>query len=325
MFRYVARRLIFSIPVLLIASISVFYIVRATTSPLGALAGNTRITAEDVARFKKDLGLDKSGFQQYTTWLTHFVKGNWGSSLINHRPVWPDVREALVNTMVLGVTATILSLLIGIAIGVISAVRQYSLFDYISTGGAFFGLSMPPFWFGLILQILFGLYFVSWFHTSGPLLPTAGMASPGSLTFSLLDRVRHLALPTLTLAVQIVAVYSRYLRSSMLEVMNSDYLRTARAKGLPERTVVIKHGMRNALIPLTTQVAIDVGALAGGLVVTESIFQWPGMGSLFLSAIRLGDYAVVLPWLMVVVMFVIVLNLVADIMYGVLDPRIRYA
>lgn len=325
MFRYIARRLIFAIPVLLIASISVFYVVRATTSPLGALAGNTRITPEDIERYKKDLGLDKSGFQQYTTWLTHFAKGNWGSSLVNHRPVWPDIRSALFNTLVLGVTATIFSLLIGITIGVISAVRQYSVFDYVATGGAFFGLSMPPFWFGLILQIFFGLYFVSWFHASGPLLPTAGMSAPGTITFDLWDRIRHLILPTLTLSVQIIAVYSRYLRSSMLEVMGSDYLRTARAKGLPERTVVIKHGMRNALIPLTTQVAIDVGALAGGLVVTESIFQWPGMGTLFLQAIRLGDYAVVLPWLMLVVAAVIILNLVADIAYGVLDPRIRYA
>jgi peptide/nickel transport system permease protein len=325
MFRYIARRLIFSIPVLLIASIGVFYIVRATTSPLGALAGNTRITAEDVQRYKENLGLDKSGFQQYTTWLSHFVRGNWGSSLINHRPVWPDIREALVNTLVLGLTATVFSLLIGITIGVISAVRQYSLFDYFSTGGAFFGLSMPPFWFGLILQIVFGLYFVSWFHAGGPLLPTAGMTAPGSQGFDLLDRARHLVLPTITLSVQIIAVYSRYLRSSMLEVLGSDYLRTARAKGLPERTVVIKHGMRNALIPLTTQVAIDIGALAGGLVVTESIFQWPGMGSLFIQAINLGDYAVVLPWVTLVVVFVIVLNLVADISYGVLDPRIRYA
>lgn len=325
MLRYIARRLIFSIPVLLIASISVFYIVRATTSPLGALAGNTRIQPEDVERYKRDLGLDKSGFEQYTTWLGHFVTGRWGESLITHRPVAPDIKESLANTLVLGITALSFSLLVGIAIGLVAAVRQYSPFDYVATGGAFFGLSMPPFWFGLILQIFFGLYLTSWLNLNEPVFFIAGMFRPGATGFDLMDRVRHLALPVMTLSVQIIAVYSRYLRSSMLEVLNSDYLRTARAKGVPERRVLVRHGMRNALIPLTTQVAIDIGSLAGGLVVTETIFQWPGMGMLFIRAIRLGDYAVVLPWLMVVVGAVILLNLVADILYGFLDPRIRYA
>jgi peptide/nickel transport system permease protein len=323
--RYVVRRVIYSIPVLLIASVAVFYVVRETTSPLGALAGNTRIQAADVERYKKALGLDKSGFQQYTTWLGNFVKGDWGESLITHRRVGPDIKEALANTLVLGITALVFSLMIGMAIGLYSAVRRYSTFDYIATGGAFFGLSMPPFWFGLSLQIVFGLYVTQWFGLREPIFFTAGMSRPGSMSFDLMDRIRHMVLPVLTLSVQIIAVYSRYLRSSMLEVLNSDYLRTARAKGLSEGRVIVRHGMRNALIPLTTQVAIDIGTLAGGLVVTEAIFQWPGMGTLFIQAIRLGDYAIVLPWLMVVVASVILLNLVADILYGVLDPRIRYA
>lgn len=325
MLRYIARRLLISIPVLLIASIIVFYVVRATASPLGALRGNTRITAEDIERYKRDLGLDKSGFEQYTTWLSNFVRGNWGESLITHTRVAPDLRRALGNTLLLGVVAVIFSLMIGIAIGLYSAVRQYSAFDYVATGAAFFGLSMPPFWFGLILQILFGLYLSNWLGTSGPILPTAGMAEPGAVGFDVADRARHLVLPVLTLSVQIIAIYSRYLRASMLEVLNSDYLRTARAKGLSERRVIVKHGMRNALIPLTTQVAIDIGALAGGLIVTESIFQWPGMGMFFVDAMRLGDYAQILPWLMVVVAFVIILNLIADVIYGILDPRIRHA
>lgn len=325
MFRYIIRRLIFSIPVLLLASVVVFAVVRATSSPLAGLRSNPRVTAADLERYRHDLGLDKSGFQQYTTWLTHFVRGNWGTSLVSGRPVAPDIREGLANTLLLGLIAFAVSLLIGMAIGLFSAVRQYSVFDYVATGGAFLGLSMPVFWFALIVQIVFGLYITRWFHLSGPIFYTAGMFAPGTTGFDLLDRIRHLFLPVLVLSVQLVAVYSRYMRASMLEVLSSDYLRTARAKGLPERSVIVKHGMRNALIPLTTQAAIDVGALAGGLIVTETIFQWPGMGRIFIRAMQLGDYAVILPWLMVVVAFVIAFNLLADIMYGVLDPRIRYA
>jgi peptide/nickel transport system permease protein len=324
MLRYIIRRLIVSIPVLLIASISVFTIVRATTSPLGALTGNSRIRAEDIERYKKSIGLDRSLVEQYTTWLGNFVTGDWGESLLTHTRVGPEIRTKLWNSMQLGVTALAVSLLFGIGIGLYSAIRQYSAFDYLATGSAFFGLSMPPFWFGLILQIVFGLYITNWFGLSEPIFFTAGMNSPGTEGFDLADRLRHMALPVMTLSVQIVAVYSRYLRSSMLEVLHSDYMRTARAKGLSERRVIVRHGMRNALIPLTTQVAIDIGALAGGLVVTEAIFQWPGMGTMFISGINSGDYAVILPWLMVVVAFVIVLNLVADILYGILDPRIRY-
>jgi peptide/nickel transport system permease protein len=325
MLRYVARRLLFSIPVLLIASISVFYVVRSATSPEGALAGNPRITDEDRQRFRHDLGLDKSGFSQYTTWAGHFVTGNWGDSLLTQRRVAPYIRSALYNTMVLAMLALIFSLTLGIGIGLFSAVRQYSVFDYIGTGGAFFGLSMPPFWFGLILQIVFGVYLPGWLGHSGAIFPIAGMMEPGSEGFHLGDRLSHLVLPVLTLSVQFIAVYSRYLRASMLEQIHSDYMRTARAKGLGEGRVIIRHGMRNALIPLTTQVALDIGSIAGGLIVTEQIFQWPGMGMVFLEAIRLGDYPVVLAWLMIVVASVIVLNLVADVIYGILDPRIRYA
>ncbi len=151
------------------------------------------------------------------------------------------------------------------------------------------------------------------------------MSVPGSAGFDLVDRLRHLALPAIVLAVQLVAVYSRYMRASMLEVLGSDYLRTARAKGVRERQVIVNHGMRNALIPITTQAAIDFGSLAAGLIATEAIFQWPGMGALFVRAMNDGDYAIALPWVMLTMAFVIVFNLVADILYAVLDPRIRYA
>jgi peptide/nickel transport system permease protein len=323
--RYILRRLIYAIPVLLISSVLVFVVVHATADPLGAARLNPRIRPEDIARVREALGLDRSGFQQYMTWLGHFLTGDWGTSLASNRPVAPDIRSALWNSAVLGVVATVVSLTIGVAIGLYSSLKQYSAFDYVATGGAFLGLSLPVFWFALIVQLFFGVYLTRWFHLSEPIFYTAGMVKPGTFGFDLLDRIRHLFLPVLVLSVQVVAVYSRYMRASMLEVLQSDFLRTARAKGLKERRVVIRHAMRNALIPITTQVALDVGAIAGGLIITETIFAWPGMGSLFIDAISDGDYMVILPWLMVTVTFVIVFNLVADILYAILDPRIRYA
>jgi peptide/nickel transport system permease protein len=322
--KYVVRRLVYSIPVIIIASIIVFWVVHSTVDPARSIGFNPRVRPEDIERYRRDLGLDKSGVQQYLTWLTHFLKGNWGTSLISQRPVAPQIREAFFNTLELGLVGVFFSLLIGVAVGVYSSIRQYSAFDYFATGGAFFGLSIPTFWFGLIVQLIFGIYVTRWFHLSHPFLPTAGMFEPGTTGFHVMDRLKHLVLPATVLSVQLIAVYSRYMRASMLEVLSSDYLRTARAKGLKERKVVVKHGMRNALIPLTTQAAIDIGTLAGGLIVTESIFEWPGMGSLFLESMGNGDYAIVLPWVLIVVTFVIVFNLIADILYAVLDPRIRY-
>jgi peptide/nickel transport system permease protein len=322
--RYVLRRVLFSIPILIIASIIVFAAAKTSTSPLAGLRSNPRVTQHDLLEYKKTLGLDRPAHTQYLTWLGNFVRGRWGQSLISQRDVAPDITEALANTAVLAVTATAISLAIGVALGVLSATRQYSVFDYTATTVAFLGLSMPVFWFALILQIVFGLYLTNWLGLSEPIFFTAGMFRPGSFGFDLVDRLRHMALPVTVLCVQIIAVYSRYMRASMLEVLNSDYLRTARAKGVPERRVLVRHAMRNALIPLTTVVAIDLGALAGGLIVTETIFEWPGMGRLFVESMQRGDYAVVLPWMMVVVTFVIFFNLVADLTYAWLDPRIRH-
>ncbi len=325
MYRYVIRRLLFSIPVLIISSILVFLVVHTTQNPATALALNPRIRPVDIARLKHQLGLDRNGYQQYTAWLSHFLRGDWGTSLITQRTVSKDIQQALVNSAVLGIAGTGIALVIGVGIGVYSAIRQYSLFDNLSTSGAFVALSIPNFWFAVMLQILFGIYLTKWLHLSQPLLPVAGITTPGNMGFHLMDRIRHLVLPSIVLAVQIVAVYSRYMRASMLEVLHSDYLRTARAKGLRERRVIVRHAMRNALIPITTQLAIDIGLIASGLVITETVFQYPGMGQFFITAMQNGDYPQILPWLMVTVAFVILFNLVADIMYAVLDPRIRYA
>jgi len=325
MWRYIIRRVIFSVPVLIISSALVFFVIRATTDPVAAFALNPRLQPEQIAQLRASLGLDQSPIVQYWLWITDFLRLDWGDSIVTNRPVFPEMMTALKNTLILGVAGVGVSLVIGVGIGIYAALRQYSRFDYLATGGAFVGLSLPTFWFALMVQVVLGVYITRWFGLTKPLFYTAGMTTPGADAFDVIDRLQHLALPALVLSVQIVAVYSRYVRASMLEVMQADYMRTARAKGVRERRVLFRHGMRNALIPLTTQVALDVGAIAGGLVITETIFSWPGMGRLFIDAIGIGDYTIVLPWMMVTVAFVILFNLIADLMYAVLDPRIRYA
>ena len=304
----------------LIASVVVFVAIKSTTD-----ASNVRlpgVRAEDQIRLREQLGLNKSGVSQYMGWLGDFVRGDLGISLQNRRPVWPKLSEAMWNTAQLAIFAFIFYVAIGITIGVISAYKQYSWFDTLTTGGSFLGLSFPPFFFGLILQIVLVLQWNAWFGEGSTPFFTSRMNSPGVHTFGW-DRLMHMVLPALTIAVQQIAIYSRYMRSSMLEVLNSDFLRTARAKGISERRVIIRHAMRNALIPLTTFAAIDVGAIFGGLIVTEQIFEWPGMGLYFLDSFRNGDYTGILPWTMIVVLAVIIFNLIADLLYGVLDPRIR--
>lgn len=315
---YVLRRLLWSIPILFISSVLVFVAIRASTDPSALRAPGIR--AEDVQRYREQVGLDKPPVEQYTTWLGDFVTGDLGQSLKTRKPVWPELSEAMWNTIQLGAMGFGLTIVIGLTLGTISAIKQYSWFDSLSTGGTFLGLSLPPFFFGLILQIVLVLKFKDWFGET-PFF-TSRMNSPGVDGFGW-DRLRHMILPALTIAVQGVAIYSRYMRASMLEVLNSDYLRTARSKGISERRVITRHAMRNALIPVVSFAAIDVGAIIGGLVITEQIFEWPGMGRYFLQAFGEGDYIRILPWMMIVVASVILFNLVADLLYGLLDPRIR--
>ncbi len=323
MLRFLVGRVLWAIPVMLLASVIVFAAVRSAVDPVAAAARNPHTTPEALAKYKHDLGLDKSGTEQYWIWLKSFAHGDWGHSQHTDAPVYPEIRSALANTMVLGLFATSITITVGVGIGIVSALKQYSFFDNFSTAGAFLGLSLPPFVFGLILQIVFGTFLVTHLHRSSPVLPIAGMVSPGSTGLSVTDRLRHLILPGLTLGVQEIAIYSRYMRTSMLETLNSDYLRTARAKGISERRVIVRHALRNALIPLTTFAAIDIGSIAGGLIITETIFQYPGMGAYFINAFGNGDYTAILPWLMVVVGSVILFNLLADLSYAWLDPRIR--
>ncbi len=319
MLTYVLRRVLLAIPVLIVSSVLVFMIVRATTDPTARLSLIRDPTV--VERETKRLGLDQPLPQQYLTFATGFVQGDWGQSFVSRRSVGEEIRGRLWNTVQLILWAIAFSSIVAIAVGVYSAAKQYSALDYTFTSMSFVGLAMPSFFFGLLAIDLLVFRPKGWFNLDDPLLYSVGIRSAAGGGFG--DYLRHLVLPVLTLSVQLVAGWSRYQRSSMLDVMNADYIRTARAKGVSRGRVLIKHGLRNALIPLTTVMAIDIGLLFGGLIVTETIFGWPGMGQLFVNALLQGDTNILLPWLMVSAMFVLLFNLMADLLYGVLDPRIR--
>jgi peptide/nickel transport system permease protein len=323
MLRFIVRRVFWAIPVLIVGSLILFVAVLLTRDPLHAAASHN-ISPQAVARYKHDLGLDKSWIEQYWIFLSHFFRGDFGRSFTSQAPVWPPLRTALANTIVLAAVAALFYVTFGVIIGVVSAVKQYSWFDHVTTGLSFFGLSMPPFFFGLISIVLVGTFYEQHFHSSTPLLPfIGGVYSPTSNGFNLVDRAKHLILPALTLSVQEIAIYSRYMRTGMLDTLNADYLRTARAKGISERRVIFRHAFRNALIPLTTFAAIDIGAVAGGLIITEQIFGYQGMGLYFIQNYSNADYPALLPWIMIVIGFVVLFNLLADLSYAWLDPRIR--
>ena len=325
MIRYAARRLAVTAPILLLISLATFWAAGQISSPAAQLTVNPRISAEARQAYIDSLGLEQPFGTRYLKWLGNFVTGDFGTSLVrNGQDVWPLVERAMANTLVLVAVAVAFSVAAGLAIGTLSAIRRGSLVDHGATAVSFLGISIPVFWLGLMLQLFFGLYLANWLGVGPPLLPTAGIYSPGQQGFDLIDRARHLALPVMALSLQLVAVYSRYMRASMLDVMGSDFIRTARAKGLREPAVVVRHGVRNALIPVTTLAAVDVGLLVGGLIVTERVFQYPGMGLLFLDALNAGDYPILLATAMIVSAAVFLMNLAADLLYAVLDPRIRH-
>ena len=325
MIRYALRRLTVAVPILLAVSLVTFWAAGKITSPAAQLTLNPRITPEAKQAYIQSLGLDQPFGVRYLRWLGNLATGDLGTSLVkNGQDVWPLVEQALANTLVLVGVAVVFSLAVGLGVGTLSAVRRGSMLDHAATTVSFLGISIPVFWLGLMLQLFFGLYLAHWLGVTPPLLPTAGIYSPGRLGFDLADRIRHLILPALALSLQLVAVYSRYMRASMLEVMGSDYIRTARAKGMRESAVVVRHGMKTALIPVTTQAAVDIGLLVGGLIVTERVFQYPGMGLLFLDALGAGDYTILLPTVLIVAVAVFAMNLAADLLYAILDPRTRH-
>jgi len=281
---------------------------------------NPRLSAAGRAAIRARFGLDQPLYIQYLKWLGNAIVGDFGFSFVTNQPVSELLTERFPATLELFSFALVLALILAITIGVISAVRQGSVTDYGLTTLSYFGIAMPVFLLGLFAQNIFGV----WLH----ILPVSGTSTLG-FTYdpfnAFLDRFEHLILPMLVLAVSFIAGWSRYMRASMIEVSKQDYMRTARAKGVAPVPLLIRHALRNAVIPLITVVALDFGQVAGGATITEGVFAWPGMGLLFLDSLTNRDFPVLLAMLMISAVFVIGFNLIADLLYGVMDPRIRYS
>ena len=323
MLSYALRRLLYSIVVLFAASFLVFTMVSVSGDPLAQLRITPNLSEQSVQNIVDRKHLDDPIPVRYWYWLQDAVTNEFGTRLLGDRPILPDLWRVMKNTLQLVLVAEVLAILLAVAVGVYSALRQYSLFDYTATTFSFLGLATPVFWFALMLQVLV----VQIYELTGyRIFPISSLNSidPGTGIHFVLDRAHHLVLPVIVLMVASVASYSRYVRASMLEVLNSDYVRTARAKGLPERRVTMKHAFRNALIPLVTLVALNFGTLLGGVLVTETIFSLDGMGLYFVNALNDNDPYRVMAWLMVTATMIIIFNLLADIAYGYLDPRVRY-
>lgn len=323
MFRYIVRRLLQAVLMLFILSIGFFALLHAVPNgPDQAIgANNPHITPVIRAELRAKYGLDKPLPVQYIVWVGNALHGDFGYSIGDGRPVLTEITDRLPATLELFLTALGLALVCAIILGVVAAVKQYSLTDYTITILAYAGISMPVFWFGLILQEFFGVQL----H----ILPVFGRTSADTTGFSTIDMfedyVVHLILPSIMLALLFIAAWSRYLRSSMLDVIKQDYIRTAKAKGLGPAAVFFRHALRNALIPLITVVALSFGGIVGGAVITEQVFAWPGMGSLFFNALSLPDYPIIMAYLVLGATSVVMFNLVADVLYAVVDPRIRYS
>jgi peptide/nickel transport system permease protein len=320
---YVIRRLIQAVPLLLFISAAVFLLLQAAPGgPMGAYVRRGNFSDEDLRRLEERLGLNAPVHVQYGKWIQKVVVLDFGQSTSERRPVRDSIMDRLPNTLYLMGTAWIVTILIAIPIGVLSATRQYSKFDHIVTGLTFVGQSVPIFWLGLILILVFYVTLDNPF-SGDPLLPAGGMKTLGA-DFSITDRIKHLILPVTMLAASWVAWYTRFLRSSMLEVIHQDYVRTARAKGLREQAVIMKHAFRNASIPLVTLMALDLPLIFSGALFTEVIFSWPGMGRLFFAAADRRDYPLLMAIIMITATLIVLANLLADVLYAWLDPRIRF-
>jgi peptide/nickel transport system permease protein len=334
MTRYIIRRIIQAIPVLFVISMVIFTLIQiAPNNPLAEYQNNPSITSQDLLRLQEEYGFNDPIHIKYVKWLGQMVRGNWGDSFVTHRPVLVEIGERLPNTINLSAIAFVLALCIAIPFGIISAVRQYSWFDHTVTTIAFMGQSVPIFWFGLILIIVFSVNLQNPFAGTAlfphppplPLFPGGGMMTLGeNAPEPIVDRLWHLVMPVTMLAVFQLAQYVRYMRAGMLDVLKMDYIRTATAKGLRERAVILKHAFKNAAIPLVTIIGLDIPNIFIGALYTETIFSWPGMGRLFFNSASRGDYTVLMGILMISATLIISFNLIADVAYAFLDPRIRY-
>lgn len=314
MTRFLLRRLAQSLVLLWLVSVIGFAVLHL--APGGPLAQFTLIPGMTAAQLKliaHQMGLDRPLPVQYWEWFRRLLVGNWGRSYRDSQPVLDVIAAHIGPTLELMISSTIIALLLGTWVGVLGAIRRYSVFDYLATVGAMIALSIPTFWFGLVVIYIFSVK-LAW-------LPAGNLYTVGNGSF--LDYAVHLIAPSIVLALVTIAIWSRYLRASMLEVVNQDYIRTARAKGVPERAILFRHTIRNALLPMITIAGLQLPTLLSGALVTETVFTWPGMGRLFLDSIGYRDYPVVMGILMFSAVLVLVGNLVADLLYGAADPRIR--
>lgn len=342
MTRYVIRRLLQALPLLLLISLVLFILMQNMGDPIATMGGRSMTRASDRERLTRQLGLDKPIHIQYLYWLIGndwtkvdldgdkipetpgtrkgVLRGDFGTSLVNREPAMDVILSRLPNTLLLMLVAEAVVIIGALLIGVYSALRQYSLIDNLVTTFSFVGYSMPIFFVALSGMYIFAVNFKRW---GLPYLPTVGMFDPriGQTAGQL---ALHMVLPVITIALTSFSAYSRYVRSTMLEAMNQDYIRTARAKGLPRREVVFIHALKNASLPIVTVVGLDLPFLLGGAVVTERIFAWPGMGRLFIDHVSRGDTPVVMGIMMLIAVTVIVFQILTDILYAWLDPRIRY-
>lgn len=318
--RYLIRRVLQALLLLFLLSLGMFLLIHALPGGPEQVIFNPRLSAAGRAAIRARFGLDQPLYIQYLRWIGNALIGNFGFSFVTNQPVSDLLAERFPATLELFSFALVLALILAITIGVVSAVRQRTVTDYALTTLAYFGIAMPIFLFGLFAQDIFGV----WLH----ILPTSGTTTLGYAFDpfnAFLDHLEHLLLPMLVLAISFIAGWSRYMRASMIEVTKQDYMRTARAKGVASVSLMIRHALRNAVIPLITIVAIDFGQVAGGATITEGVFAWPGMGLLFLDSLTNRDFPVLLAIVMIGAVFVIAFNLVADVLYAVMDPRIRYS
>lgn len=313
---YVLRRLLQAIPLLVIISGICFSLMHlAPGGPLARMRENPRARPEDIELLKKNLGLDKPLPVQYAIWAKKALSGDLGTSYVTGEPVLAMIGKRLIPTAKLMLTAFTFALLTGLTIGVITGLRPATTTDYAATLFSFIGISIPVFWLALMCQMVFGV----WLHWLPVTASAATLADP-----TLSDHVRDLVLPVGVLSLLYIASWSRYMRGSLIEVMSQDYIRTARAKGLSAATVIFRHGARNALVPVVTIIAIQIPELFTGAIITETIFAWPGMGRLFYDGILKGDYPRLMAILMISSALIVLFNLIADVLYAVLDPRISY-
>lgn len=306
MFQYIIRRLLSTIPVLFGISLLLFFLLRALPGDPAQVIAGELATEEEVSNIREQLGLNQPVYVQYAKFLLRIVQLDLGKSTRTQYPVTKEIAPRLLNTIILAVTATFLACLLGIPAGILAAVKPYTVMDMVVTVLALFGMSMPAFWLGLMLIVIFSVKL--------QLLPVGGTGG-----------ILYLILPSVTLAAYLLASIARNTRSSMMEILSQDYITTARSKGVREKMVILRHALKNSFIPVVTVIGLQFGSLLGGTVLTETVFAWPGLGRLLVYSILGRDYPVIQGGILIFALLFVLTNLLVDILYAYLDPRVRYA